>query len=206
MIPLPNRKYKVIYADPAWAFHNKKTGGSMCSGADAHYPTLSVGDICNLPVGRIAADDCAPFMWWVASQPEEAISVVKAWGFTLKTMTGFNWMKLTKTGRKCFGMGFWTRQGSENCLIAIKGRPKRVCASIRAVVEAENTRHSRKPQIFRDKIVELMGDVERVELFAREKAQGWDARGNEVPLAENAKEVTAALPPISRWEGCPNLL
>jgi N6-adenosine-specific RNA methylase IME4 len=177
---MEQKKYSIIYADPAWSFNNKNTGGSMISGASAHYDVMTLQGICNLPIHKIAADDCVLFMWWVASQPAEALKVVDAWGFKLKTMTGFNWVKTTKNGLPHFGMGFWTRAGSENCLIAVKGRPKRVNAAIRSVVTAENEQHSKKPDIFRQKIVALMGDLPRVELFARQKAEGWDAWGNEV--------------------------
>jgi N6-adenosine-specific RNA methylase IME4 len=174
------KKYEIIYADPAWSFNNKNTGGSMVSGASAHYDVMTFQDICNLPVASIAAENCTLFMWWVGSQPREALSVVEAWGFELKTMTGFNWVKKTKHWKDFFGMGFYTRQGSENCLIAVRGKPKRAAANVRAVVKERVGRHSEKPQIFRDKIVTLMGDVPRVELFARTAAPGWDVWGNEV--------------------------
>lgn len=172
--------YSIIYADPPWSFHNKNTGGTMISGASAQYPVMSVKDIKRLPVATLAADDCALFMWWVASQPQEALDVVRAWGFTLKTMTGFTWVKQTKHGLPFFGMGFYTRQGSENCLVAVRGKPQRVSASVRAVVCAPAGRHSEKPPIFRERIVELMGDVPRLELFARERVPGWAVWGNEV--------------------------
>jgi len=174
------KKYSIIYADPAWQFNNENTGGSMVSGAHAHYDVMNLQTICNLPIRDMAADDCALFMWWIASQPLEALKVVEAWGFKLKTMTCFNWIKTTKNGKLAFGMGFWTRAGSECCLIAVKGRPKRINAAIRSVVVAENEKHSKKPHVFREQIVALMGDLPRVELFAREKHKGWDAWGNEI--------------------------
>lgn len=174
------KKYNIIYADPAWQFNNKNTGGSMISGSNAHYDVMNLNTICNLPIPDMAADDCVLFMWWVASQPLEALKVVQAWGFKLKTMTAFNWIKTTKNGKLDFGMGFWTRAGSECCLIAVKGKPKRINAAIRAVVIAENEKHSKKPNVFREQIVSLMGDLPRVELFARERFNGWDAWGNEI--------------------------
>jgi N6-adenosine-specific RNA methylase IME4 len=177
MIPFPNKKYKVIYADPPWQFNNKNTGGSLSSGAANHYDVMTHEDICQLPVQDIADDDCILFMWWVASQPEEALRVVKSWGFTLKTMTGFVWDKETKHGKDFFGMGFYTRQGSENCLIAVKGKPQKVSSSVRAVTRAKVGKHSEKPNVFNDKIVELMGDVPRIELFARNTVDGWDSWG-----------------------------
>lgn len=183
------KKYNVIYADPCWSFNNKNTGGSMVSGADAHYDTLSVEQLCGLPIKNITDDNCVLFMWWVGSQPMEALEVMTSWGFTLKTMTGFVWVKTTKHDKMDFGMGFWTRQGSENCLIAVKGKPRRIDAGLRAVREVEwpddtcyatNEKHSKKPDCFRNRIVELMGDKPRVELFARQSSIGWDVWGNEV--------------------------
>lgn len=173
-------KFNIIYADPPWQFKNRNTGGSLKSGANTHYPTMIIEDICNIPVEKFAAKDCVLFMWWVGSMPDEALMVVRRWGFKLKTMTGFTWVKLTKMRKKFFGMGFWTRQGSENCLIAVKGKPKRINAAIRAVVEAEIGIHSEKPNIFRKLIIELMGDLPRIELFARQATSGWYIWGNEV--------------------------
>jgi len=181
-----SEKYQIIYADPPWKFNNKNTGGSLKSGADAHYPTMTLDSICTLDIKKIADENCALFMWWVGSMPIEALTVVDAWGFTLKTMTGFTWVKLTKNQKLAFGMGFWTRQGSENCLIAVRGNIKRIDAGIRNVIIEEDTgfyineAHSKKPPIFRERITELMGDIPRVELFARERFEGWHAWGNEV--------------------------
>jgi len=180
------KKYNIIYADPAWSFKNKNTGGSLKSGAANKYDVMSFGDICNLPVKNITEDNCVLFMWWVASMPLEALKVIDSWGFTLKTMTGFVWVKKTKNWKNWFGMGFWTRQVTENCLIAIKGKPKRINAGIRSLIEeneviqAVNEQHSKKPDIFRDRIVELIGDIPRLEMFARDKYTGWDSWGNEI--------------------------
>lgn len=175
-----NKKYNIIYADPPWSFNNKKTGGSMKSGAQSQYDVMSLEEIKSLPVNEIAADDCVLFMWWVGSQPQEALDVVQAWGFALKTMTGFNWVKLTKKEKPFFGMGFWTRAGSECCLIATKGKPKPISHSIRSVREAKVSKHSEKPDMFRKDIIKLCGDLPRVELFARAKFYGWDSWGNEI--------------------------
>lgn len=174
------KKYNIIYADPPWKFNNKNTGGSMKSGADAQYKTMSISDIKKLPINDIAADDCVLIMWWVGSQPQEAIDLVKAWGFTIKNMNGFVWVKLTKKLLAFFGMGFWTRAGSESAIIAVKGKPKPLNKNIRAVRHEVVGRHSEKPIAFMGDIVELCGDLPRVELFARSKAPGWDSWGNEI--------------------------
>lgn len=112
--------------------------------------------------------------------PQEALDVVRAWGFTLKTMQGFTWHKTTKHGKDHFGMGNWTRANAECCLFATRGKPKRVCAGVRSLITAPIGRHSEKPVEVRDRLVTLLGDVPRVELFARTTAPGWDVWGNEV--------------------------
>lgn len=173
-------KYNIIYADPPWSFNNKNTGGSMKSGAGNVYDVMSIEDIKTLDVDSITADDCVLFMWWVGSQPQEALDLVESWGFTLKTMTGFNWVKLTKLEKMFFGMGFWTRAGSECCLIATKGKPKPISHSVRSVRKSAVREHSRKPDEFKDDIVKLCGDVPRVELFARNYSEGWHSWGNEI--------------------------
>lgn len=186
-------KYNIIYADPSWSFNNKKCGGSMKSGAASCYPVMGVKDICDLKIEGIAADDCVLLMWWVASQPQEALDVVSAWGFKIKTMSAFNWVKKTKHGKPYFGMGFWTRAGSELCLLATRGKPKPVSHSVRSVFEAVNEKHSRKPIQVRDEIVKLCGDVPRVELFARETADGWDSIGYDI----DGKSIQSALVDIT---------
>lgn len=174
------KKYNIIYADPPWQFNNRKTGGSMKSGAASQYDVMTLDEIKELPIHGITADDCVMVMWWVASQPQKAIDLANAWGFTIKTMTGFNWVKLTKKGKPFFGMWFWTRAGSECALIATKGKPKPSSHSVRSVRAAKVGKHSEKPAEFRDDVVQLCGDLPRIELFARERAEGCDAFGNEV--------------------------
>jgi len=178
--PLPNKKYSVIYADPPWKFSNKKTGGSMKSGAENQYPVMTLDDLKNLPVDHLADDNCILIMWWVSAMPQEAIDLVVAWGFTIKNMNGFVWNKKTVHGRPFFGMGFYTRAGSESAIIATKGKFKPASRSVRAVITTIVQEHSRKPGQFRDDIVRLAGDVPRIELFARQSVDGWDSWGNQI--------------------------
>lgn len=176
----PKKKYNIIYADPAWPYTDKRTGGSMKSAARQHYDVMTLEDMAALPVQDIAADNCLLAMWWVPPQPQEALDLVRAWGFELKTMKGFTWHKLTKHGKSHFGMGHYTRGNTEDCLFAIKGKPKRIDASVRQFIEAKIREHSRKPDEARDRLVQLYGDVPRIELFARQTFDGWDSWGNEV--------------------------
>lgn len=193
------KKYQIIYADPPWQFANKNTGGSMKSSAQAKYIVTSTEDLKRMDVGSIAADDCLLVMWYVGAMPKDAIELVEAWGFKIKNMNGFVWNKLTVKGLPFFGMGFWTRAGSESAIIATKGNPRPINRSVRAVGNYDpksldevmahlcyvgsfkNLRHSQKPAEFRNKCVELMGDVPRLEMFARKATKGWDVFGNEAP-------------------------
>ena len=178
-----DKKYSVIYADPAWQFSNKKTGGSMSSSAQDQYKVTSIDAMKALPVEKLAADDCALIMWWVGSMPQEAIDLCNAWGFKLQNMNGFVWRKLTVKGLPFFGMGFTTRAGSESCIVAYRGKQSNLVKnrSVRAVIEAKVGRHSEKPNEFRDAIKAIYGaDVPMIELFAREHREGWDCWGNEV--------------------------
>lgn len=172
-------RYNLIYADPPWEYRDRANAGRR--GACHKYPVMTVEDIKRLDVPSIAADDCLLAMWWVPPQPQEALDLVRAWGFTFKTMHGFTWHKLSKTGRADhFGMGNYTRANAECCLFAVRGRPKRVCAGVRSLITAPIGRHSEKPVEARDRLVCLLGDVPRVELFARTTAPGWSVWGNEV--------------------------
>ena len=184
------KKYSVIYADPPWSFNNKKTGGSMKSGAAAQYDTMSIEQLKALDVPAICTDDCVLVMWYVGSQPQEAIDLCKAWGFTIKNMNGFIWVKLTEMFLQFFGMGFWTRAGAECAIIATRGKPKRASAAIRQVRLAVIGRHSEKPAEFRADIEKLCGDGNKLEMFARTASSGWDVFGNQVEnsITINAKE------------------
>lgn len=171
-----NKKYNIIYADPPWSYNDKKCLG----GAEKIYSCMSLNDICNLSVPDICADNCILFLWATYPMIREALQVIDAWGFTYKTI-GFNWIKLSSTGNKLsFGLGRYTRGNSEPLFIGVKGKINCICHNMNEVLCVPNLRHSEKPDVFRRKIVELVGDLPRCELFARTKPDGWDVWGNEV--------------------------
>jgi len=173
------KKYSIIYADPPWRYkvYSKKGLGRS---AESHYPTMELEDIQSLPVGELADTDCILFMWTTIPLLKDCFSVMKAWGFEYKTV-GFVWIKQNRKSDSLFwGMGHWTRANAEFCMLATKGHPKRKSAGVHQVIISHIEEHSKKPDIVRSKIIELVGDLPRVELFAREKADGWDAWGNEV--------------------------
>tara|TARA_R110000765_G_scaffold353808_2_gene443733 strand:- start:37 stop:633 length:597 start_codon:yes stop_codon:yes gene_type:complete len=177
MIPFPNKKYNIIYADPCWSYKDKAKSGKR--GADFKYKTQSDLWIKTLPIQDISEDDCLLFMWVTMPFLKVGLEVIESWGFEYKTC-GFNWVKKNKISDSWFwGMGNWTRSNSELCLLGVKGKPKRVSASVHSVIDTRIEHHSKKPDCVRDKIVELCGDLPRIELFARQKVEGWDSWGNE---------------------------
>lgn len=176
MTEFPKQKYAIIYADPPWSYRNKGTRAA----ADKHYTTMSIEDIKALPVADIADEDCVLFLWATFPCLPEALEVIREWEFTYKTLA-FCWVKRNRKSPGWFwGLGNWTRSNPEICLLAVKGHPQRVSASVHSVIEAPVGRHSGKPKEARERIVELLGDVPRIELFARERVPGWDAWGDEV--------------------------
>ncbi len=169
-------KYGIIYADPPWRYERKRGSGV----AENHYPTMSMEEIGSLPVERIADKNCVLFLWATFPQLDVALSVIQAWGFQYKTVA-FVWLKQTRVSHQWFfGMGNWTRSNAEICLLATRGKPKRQSASVHQFIISPIQSHSQKPETAREKIVELLGNLPRIELFARQKTDGWDVWGNEV--------------------------
>lgn len=173
---METRRYPVLYADPPYRYDMRRGRGV----AENHYRTMGIDGICALPVEAIAERDCALFLWATFPMLPEALRVIRAWGFEYKTVA-FLWVKTYRRSATWFyGMGFWTRSNAEVCLLAIRGHPRRVHKGIHQLVVAPVEAHSRKPDEVRERIVALMGDVPRIELFARQRTQGWDTWGDEV--------------------------
>ncbi len=170
------KKYQIIYADPPWSYNDQGCQGTMAN----HYKGMKLKNIMDLSVKNIADNNCILFLWATYPMYAEALKVIDAWGFKYKSI-GFQWIKLNKKNKKpFFGLGRWTRGNTEPCLLATKGKPKRISASVSQMVFAPLRKHSQKPNEVRNRIIELMGDLPRIELFAREKTEGWDVWGNEV--------------------------
>ena len=141
---------------------------------------MSIDELCALPVADLAAPDSALFLWATFPQLPEALRLIREWGFTYKSVA-FVWLKKNRKADSWFyGLGFWTRANAEVCLLATRGHPKRQAANIHQFIISPIEAHSKKPDEARDKIVALMGDLPRVELFARQIPPGWDVWGNEV--------------------------
>lgn len=178
-VPLPNKKYDIIYSDPPWNFKLYSDKGRDRSPAN-YYRLQDIDDLKKMPIQDLASDDCILFMWVTYPFLEKAMDVIKEWGFKYKTCA-FVWVKKNKNIDSWFwGLGYWTRSNSELCLLATKGSPKRKSSSVHEVICTKIEEHSKKPNIVKDKIVELMGDIPRIELFARQKTKGWDVWGDEI--------------------------
>ena len=191
------KKYKIIYADPPWQYrvYSKKGQGRS---AENHYHTMNIKDIMALPVDKIADKDCILFLWITFPCLKEGIEVMERWGFKYKTC-GFNWVKRNKKKNTYFmGLGFWTRSNSEVCLIGTKGQPKRVSKSVSQICDARIMEHSRKPAEIRERIVELCGELPRIELFARDTVKGWDSLGVEI----DGKDIIEALREVIENNEC----
>lgn len=171
------RRWVVIYADPAWPSDVYSAEG-LGKAAELHYPTMTLEEIMALPVGAIAADDAALFLWATGPRLADAVDVMRAWGFTYKTR--FVWDKVDP------GPGRWVRDDAEILLLGTRGDlPMPVPGTqARAMHREKKTAHSRKPDHFREVIEAYFPNVSKIELNRRgAPAAGWDAWGNEAEAA-----------------------
>lgn len=195
---LPRNHFGAILADPPWRFRvwsgstvvQARGSKSTYKPASVHYNTMSVDELAALPVADLAAKDCALFVWTCWPTLLDAIKLIENWGFTYKTCA-FDWMKAHAGQVEMFrddtdalmGMGYWTRANSEPCLLATRGKPKRLNADVRQGIIAPRREHSRKPD-------EIHGRIERLvvgpylELFARRQRPGWTVWGNQTDKFE----------------------
>jgi len=227
----PEHSVNIIYADPPWKYQQTvKNGVLKRKDGTLIYPSMSIKELKTLNVQRICKEDAALFMWATMPLLQEALDVIKAWGFKYKTCF-INWVKTTKQGdRPAFGVGYYTRSNAELCLVAVKGKiasykrllpgeTERGASKMSSIVHQEDgscptnflafldqsstpvvmtprREHSRKPSCVRNMIVQLLGDIPRVELFAREQTPGWQTMGNQTTHFEqeelaNAKHTRA---------------
>lgn len=151
----------------------------MISGSNAKYDTMTIKDLESLNVSKLARKDSFLFLWVTYPMLQEGLTLLKKWGFEYKTVA-FTWVKKTKKNKDHFGMGFWTRANPEICLLGVRGKPKVKSHSVRQLTYAQVEEHSKKPDVIREKIIELCGNLSKIELFAREEKKGWDSMGNEL--------------------------
>lgn len=182
-------EYGVLYIDPPWAFRGYVSDGVPQRAGEQHYPTMTVEDMAALPVHRLAAPDCALFMWTISSHTPQAFWLARRWGFRYASKA-FTWAKLNKNaiddGKRCddpsayfIGMGHGTRRNTEDCYLFTRGAPRRLDAGVRELIVSPIREHSRKPD-------EAYHSIERLfagpycELFSRTDRAGWSSWGNEV--------------------------
>ena len=170
--------YSIIYTDNPWRYADQKANDPAMGGIT--YPTMTVEELSALPVGDLAAKDCVLFCWATMPRLREALQVIEAWEFQYTTCA-FCWVKQNPSGQGIYsGLGHWCCGNAELVLLAKRGRPQRISKSVKQIVLAPRGRHSAKPPEVRDRIVQLLGDVPRIELFARERVENWDCWGSEV--------------------------
>ncbi len=189
--PLPAGPFGVILADPPWSFLTwGKRRTTPHRGADEHYGTMTGDDLFAMPVGALAARDCALFLWVVDSHIAEALALGQAWGFQCKSIA-FVWLKRSALDARQvtmlrpiapparIGMGYSTRKQAELCLLFTRGKPRRLSKGVRQVIEAPRREHSRKPDEVHGRVQALYGGP-YLELFARARRPGWTVWGNQV--------------------------
>jgi N6-adenosine-specific RNA methylase IME4 len=193
--PIPqNRRYPIIYADPPWQFRVYDENSSIASehgAAGVHYPCISTDAICALPVKELATDAAALFLWTTAPHLPEALQVVAAWGFEYKTHAV--WIK------DWIGVGFWVRNQHEILLVAARGDMPTPSPARRpsSVIVAPRREHSRKPDEAYELVERMYPDLPKIELFARQAREGWDAWGNEA----QPSAIGGVTPPFHRMYG-----
>ena len=179
------KKYQIIYADPPWHFGSKQLqkyqGKRFASLDNREYSTMTTEDICSLPVKDIIEDDCALFLWATDGHLPDALKVMESWGFRYVTIA-FIWSKKTSTGKQVATLGAPTMKNCEVCLFGTKGNmlKHKVSNNQYQLIEAERTNHSTKPDETRLRINAIFPNLVKIELFARQKVDGWDCWGNEV--------------------------
>ena len=165
------KKYQIIYADPPWRYDFSP---SKSRDIENHYPTMLLADIKALQVP--SDDNCVLYLWVTAPKVEEGLEVMNSWGFKYRTCLSWD--------KKIIGMGRWFRNQHELLFVGLKGQIHTPLPAqrISSVYYEKRTKHSKKPDYIRNKIAEWYPDLSKVELFARQKTEGWDVWGNEVEI------------------------
>jgi N6-adenosine-specific RNA methylase IME4 len=171
---LPDQKYGCLYVDPPWRFETWSDKGKTNTSADNHYATSDLSEIQNLDIERIAADNCALFLWATVPMLPQAIDTMIVWGF--KYVTNFVWVKHK------IGTGYWTRNKHEILLVGVRGNVPAPAPGTQyeSVIEAAVGSHSAKPDCFSVMIETMFPNLPKIELYRRGPARpGWDAWGAE---------------------------
>ncbi len=195
---LPRNHFGAILADPPWDFKAWTPSHLLHDGTmsrERHYGRMEPEEIRSLPVSEVAAPDCVLFVWIVWPSLKEAVELIEGWGFKYKTCA-FAWVKANNSQPSLFveeipaqvGMGYWTRSNSEVCLLATRGKPKRLNADVRQGIIEPRREHSRKPDCTHERIERLVAGP-YLELFARKSRPGWTTWGNEATKFDRTLEA-----------------
>ena len=200
-----NKRFPVIVADPPWRFEcwtDWKDDGTLKESTasrrvENQYQTQGYDWLKSLPVADVAAKDCCLFLWVTWPVMRDALRLIEAWGFTYKTL-GFDWVKVTGDGNAAMKLGYWTRANTEPCLLATRGKPKRVDKGVSQVIVSGTGAHSEKPEEMYERIERLV-EGPYLELFHRPRngmfgpRPNWTFLGNEV----DGKDMRDALAEVA---------
>ena len=185
------KKYKIILADPPWKygffhkyndFTSKGEKTRMRGAAQEIYDTMDIEELQKIPVSQIAEKNSVLLMWVTMPCLPQGLQLIESWGFAYKTCA-FTWVKRNTNGGYFVGLGNYTRANAELCLLATRGKPlPRISQKVKSVIDTPIQKHSAKPNIVRDRILQLFGDCSRIELFSRIRVSGWDTFGNDAKL------------------------
>lgn len=191
---LPRKHFGAILADPPWHFQvwagaRRDGKGLPCSAKSPDYDMMTDEQIAAMPVADLAAPDCVLFMWTCWPVLQRSFLILDAWGFKYKTCA-FSWLKADPYRLFVFnedifkGLGYWTRANTEPCLLATRGKPKRLSGNVLQGIVSKRREHSRKPDEIHERIEQLVPGP-YLELFARQQRPGWTAWGNETTKFNN---------------------
>lgn len=169
--------FSLAVIDPPWLWSARSAKGEDRS---PDYARMTISDLCELPISSVLADNAVVLLWVIDPMLPHALEVVNAWGLTFKTV-GFYWVKHKPSGAEHMGGGYYTRANPEQVWICTKGKGlPRKNSSVRRVLNAPVGKHSEKPALFFDRVLDLFGEVKRADIFARSKRPGWTCMGNEI--------------------------
>lgn len=176
-------KFSVILADCPWPYNSRSPHSKTRFGGGVHrqYRVMQIEEIKALPLNSVAAKDAVLFLWATFPHLQNALEVIKSWGFKYKTL-GFSWTKTTtKSGKLFFGTGFYAKSNTEVCLLATRGKTiKPSTNTVSSALLSPRLKHSQKPTEIHERIERLYPDLPKVELFARQQRDGWVCLGNEI--------------------------
>ncbi len=198
------KKYQIIYADPPWDFGGGgvyQDGGRGIRKTADQYTLTKTKDLQQLKVDSIADNDALLFMWTTDQHIPDALELFKSWGFKYSTVA-FYWVKRYKSGALCSNVGCWTMKNCEIVLLGTIGKPLKFkkTRNIKQLVEAVRGKHSQKPKEVMKRIVKLCGNLPRIELFARQKTEGWDCVGNAINGKDIKQELEEIIMEIKKGE------